>query len=512
MSISRRRFLHLVGVAGGSTAAYQAALGLGLIPIAGAAQPPDIAPLARGVRKSVLILGAGLASLVAAYELKRRGYRVRVLEAANRIGGRILTIRGGDVIDEVGNPQVCRFDREPHLYFNAGASRIPGDHTATLDYCRKLDVELEPFVNLNRDAWVQDDALFGGQRIRNREYMAETRGFISELAAKSIRPEDIDEPFTAADLKAIVEYLRQFGRLDPQLKASRSKRTTSTSFANPSALQDLFHSKILSGMAYGESEDQSAVMLTPVGGMDRIPAAFAERLGDVIQLNARVDAIRLTDSGVDVDCVTRRGRETLSADFCLNSIPMQLLAGIEHNFPADYTRGLAAVPRGKYFKLAFQAKERFWEREKIYGGISWTMQDISQIWYPSHGIHKRKGVILGAYTFDGTSGDMFARLSPQERLALAIRQGEKLHPGYGGYVEHGVSVCWHRMNHMLGCAAAWSGPLRTQWFKTLREPAGHHYLLGDQISELPSWQEGAVRSAFFALADIDRRVRESVVA
>ena len=67
MSISRRRFLHLVGVAGGSSAAYQAALGLGLIPLASAAKVPDIAPLPKGTRQSVLILGAGLAGLVAAY-------------------------------------------------------------------------------------------------------------------------------------------------------------------------------------------------------------------------------------------------------------------------------------------------------------------------------------------------------------------------------------------------------------------------------------------------------------
>jgi monoamine oxidase len=93
-----------------------------------------------------------------------------------------------------------------------------------------------------------------------------------------------------------------------------------------------------------------------------------------------------------------------------------------------------------------------------------------------------------------------------------MRQGEKLHPGYSNYVEHGVSVAWHRMNHMLGCAAAWNESLRSQWYSMLRQPVGHHYLVGDQISDLPSWQEGAVRSAFYAIADIDRRVREQAAA
>ena len=266
-------------------------------------------------------------------------------------------------------------------------------------------------------------------------------------------------------------------------------------------------------MAYGESEEQSPVMLTPVGGMDRIIAGFMRRIGKLVRTNVRVDAIRLTDARVGIECVGKSGREVLEADFCVNSIPMQLLAGIKHNFPADYARGLASVPRGKYFKLAFQAKERFWERENIYGGISWTMQDITQIWYPSHGIHKRKGVILGAYTFNGIVGDRWARMSPQERLSFAVRQGEKFIPATATTWNKSVSVCWHRMNHMLGCAAAWNESLYTQWFKKLQEPAGHHYLVGDPVSDLPSWQEGAVHSAFYAIADIDsRRVREKMAA
>jgi monoamine oxidase len=509
LSLSRRRFLHMVGVVGGSTAAYQAALGLGVLPSVAFAQRPDLAPLPRGVSKSVLILGAGLAGLVSAYELAKRGYRVQVLEASERVGGRVWTIRGGDVIDEVGHRQVCHFDRDPHLYFNAGASRIPGEHAALLGYCRDFNVELEPFVNLNRDAWVQDDALFGGKRLRNREYVNETRSFIAELASKSIKPEMLDEPLTAADQKVLLEYLRQFGRLDINMKAVRSKRTTSAGFTERDAMKQLFNSRILSGMAYGESEDQQPVMLVPVGGMDKIVDAFMKKVGKHVQVGARVDTLHLTDKGVRV-VYTRKGREhQIDADFCINSIPMQLLAGLDHNFPNDYAAGLTAVPRGKFFKLAFQAKERFWEREGIYGGISWTMQDISQMWYPSNGIHQRKGVILGAYTFSGVAGDKFAALTPEQRLELAKQQGEKLHPGYSSLVEHGVSVSWHRINHMLGCATAWNETLRTQWYKRLQAPAGAHYLVGDQISALTSWQEGAVHSAFHAIADIDRRVREA---
>ena len=182
---------------------------------------------------------------------------------------------------------------------------------------------------------------------------------------------------------------------------------------------------------------------------------------------------------------------------------MHLLAGIEHNFPTEYAAGFTAMPRGKLFKIGLQMKERFWEREGIYGGISWTLQDIQQIWYPAHGIHRQKGVVLGAYTFDPNAGEKFARLPPAERIELAIQQGEKIHPGYGSHVESGVSIAWHQMNHMLGCAAQWDEALFKQWFKRLQAPVGSHYLIGDQVSYHPGWQEGAIASAHHAIADID---------
>jgi monoamine oxidase len=114
------------------------------------------------------------------------------------------------------------------------------------------------------------------------------------------------------------------------------------------------------------------------------------------------------------------------------------------------------------------------QAEGIYGGISWTTQDITQIWYPAHGIHRPKGIVLGAYTFNDAIADKFTRLKPRDRLELAILQGEQLHPGYRRYVENGVSIPWHRMANMMGCSAQWDDELRQRWFKRLQAPVGRH--------------------------------------
>ena len=153
--ISRRRLLNAVGAAGGSAAVHAAATALGLLPATARAGQLALRP-AGGRARHVVVIGAGIAGLTAAYELRRAGHRCTVLEASHRPGGRSLTLRRGDVVDELGARQVCDFDDQPHLYFNAGPARIPGTHTSLLHYCRELDVPLEIFVNENRNAWVHD--------------------------------------------------------------------------------------------------------------------------------------------------------------------------------------------------------------------------------------------------------------------------------------------------------------------------------------------------------------------
>ena len=514
-ALSRRGFLQMVGALGGSTAVYQAALGMGLLPAVARADRPDIAPLRGKRRTKVVILGAGISGLTAAYELRAKGYEVQVIEASHRAGGRNLTLRGGDLVDESGYPQTCGFDRDPDLYFNAGPARIPGHHTALLGYCKELGVKLTPFINDNRSAWVQDDAMFGGKPIRNREYITDTRGFIAELLAKSLKPEQLSAPFTGADYTTLLEYVRQFGELDARFTYVGSARagflkhdyTSPEQLKQPLAVSELMRSKFMYLMSFGELDDQSAMMMEPVGGMDRIVAGFMTKVGECVRTHSQVESVRLTENGVDVVYRNKGKRTRVQADYCLNCIPMQLLAGIEHNFPSEYSSGFTAVQRGKLFKIGLQMKERFWEREGIYGGISWTMQDITQLWYPAHGIHRDKGVMLGAYTFADDVGERFARMTPAQRIEAAIKQGEKLHPGYRNYVETGVSIPWHRMNHMLGCSARWDDAVRAQWFERLQAPVGRHYLIGDQLSYHSGWQEGAIHSAYHAIADIDKRER-----
>src|SRR5271154_5960893 len=183
-SVSRRRLFELIGASVGGAAAYEAMTRLGFASESSYRGPIKLEGDPKGA--SVVILGAGLAGMTAAYELGRAGYQVQVLEYNVRAGGRNWSIRGGDVYAELGGAtQTCAFDEG--LYLNPGPWRIPYHHHAILDYCRKFGVTLEPFVQLNHNALLHSTKAFDGRAQRIREVKADFDGAIAELLAKATR-------------------------------------------------------------------------------------------------------------------------------------------------------------------------------------------------------------------------------------------------------------------------------------------------------------------------------------
>lgn len=514
--ITRRHFLNAVGAVGGSTAVYQTSRALGLMPDTGAPAQMELLDVSRQ-KKKVVILGAGIAGLTVAYELEKAGYECSILEASHRSGGRNITFRHGDIVDEMGNQQVVNFDDDPHMYFNGGAARLPGHHERAMHYCRVLGVELDIMANDNRLAWTQDDNSFAGERKRVREVTTSARGFLSEMMAKSVNANQFDEPLSDEDKERLLQFITAFGDLDDNAVYSGSSRAgyASGGFLKHGELKGtLDFSEILksrfwrSGMHFNEHVDWAAPLMTPKGGMDNIVKGFLRNIRSKVTLNAQVQSIQLRDGGVDVVYNHKGRRRKVEADYCFNSIPSHFINGIPNNFSKEYVQYLTDMRRGNFFKIGLQMKERFWEHENIYGGISHTSQRINQIWYPSHGIFQKKGVVLACYAFGPDQSNWFERLSPEQRIAEAAKMGEKLHPGYTNFIENGISVPWGRMNHMMGCGNSFrDDPDGDAKFKRIQAPEGRHYMIGDQISYHSSWQEGAFASAQHAVMDLDQRVR-----
>jgi monoamine oxidase len=120
-----------------------------------------------------------------------------VLEYSGRAGGRCWSLRGGDRYVELdGAVQECRFDTG--LYFNPGPWRIPFHHRGLLDYCKRFRVALEPFIQVNYNAYLHATNAFGGRPQRYRHVQADFTGYIAELLAKATNQSKLDDAITAS--------------------------------------------------------------------------------------------------------------------------------------------------------------------------------------------------------------------------------------------------------------------------------------------------------------------------
>jgi monoamine oxidase len=515
MSGTRREFLRKVAQAGGYRATYLTMQAMGLLGTAALAEPLALEPGSRHGTK-VVILGAGIAGLSAAYELGKAGYDCTVLEARDRVGGRNWTIRGGATLDMTdGSRQVCEFDEG--LYWNAGAARLPSHHQAMLGYCNELGVALEVEVNTNRGALLHNPSANDGRPIELRQAVNDTRGEISELLGKAINRGALDQELTTHDKERMLAFLRHYGDLSPDLVYEGSTRAGYKVLPGPAGeagvrrdpvpLSVLLDADMWGEMLFEENFTQQATMFQPVGGMDRIATAFADKLGPVVRLGCEVTAIRRTDTGASVVFVDKRTgkRDALDAAYCIVTIPLQVLQKIDCDFASPYRAAMTDVTYGNAVKVAWQSR-RFWETDAhIYGGISWTAGPSNLVWYPSDRLFSPKGILLGAYSVRADADELAARpLREQFELTRAAIEG--LHPGRGRELEKPMAIAWSKVPHSLGIAARWQ-PGQENAYALLNQPDGPFYFAGEHLSQLGAWQEGAVLSARRAINMIDQHKR-----
>ena len=489
MALTRRRFLTRVAAAGGASLAYEAMTGLGLL-AAPRQAPFQLTGRVSGVR--VLILGAGLAGLTVAYELGKLGYDCRLLEARPRPGGRVFTVRRGTVSDEDGPAQTAAFD--DGLYFNAGPMRISHHHHTTLDYCRELQVPVEVFVADAESAFLYQtrSSMLNGQRVRLREARADFDGHIAELLSKAISQTQLDQPLTTQDRDRLLAYLRRLGALDQQRQYRGSPRRRG--YDQPSAplpLRDLLGANY--DFYLGVDWDSQPAMMQVVGGMDRLPAALATRLGNRIVYRAVVREIRQGERGVWAVYAGADGRvRRVDADYCVTTIPLPVLSGIQKDLSQPVQAAIAGAAYDGAGKIGLQFKRRFWEDDdEIYGGRSWTDQEIGQIVYPSHGFKTRKGILVGYYL--DFARTMRERLH-DERQRLALEQGARIHPQYNTEFETAFSISWPRVPWSRG---SWRSETAAalKALAALQQPDGRIHFAGDYLTDMSSWMQGAFESA-----------------
>jgi monoamine oxidase len=301
-------------------------------------------------------------------------------------------------------------------------------------------------------------------------------------------------------------------------------------------------------------------LFQPVGGMDQVQHAFSQQvatLGGVVHLNSPVTSIDYDQSSGQFVISATGHQEPFRADYCFCNLAIPFLEktlsnrlqtpGDANGFSSEFKQALHAVYKTqaktaetKRFlacttKVGWQADRTLWQGKPfhthtdsqgvsvtccdnseigvvpIYGGISWTDDPITQIWFPSNAYHDRKGVLTGAYNFADNAARA-GRKPVEERLRDARAGAALFSQEFAEGLERGVAIAWQNMAHIKGGWAQWNNvDDSVRHYNHIIQGTGVNgasnpcfFIVGDQTSSLPGWQEGAISSALNAISRLAR--------
>ena len=446
---------------------------------AGLAVLPSCQLLTQAETGHVVIVGAGLAGLTAAYELQQAGWQVTVLEAQDRVGGRVHTIRDG-------------FDEGQ--YAEAGGEFINGKrvHRQMHHYIEALGLSLSN-VGGGTVLYYIDQ-----QRFRQRELE-------TQLGSDVVN--DIDRFWE--ELEALVEQIA-----DP----TNPTTATQAAFLDSQSVSEWIDGLALTAYAqtivehyvrgeYGEPESTSLLYLIQIealyanvsenqieiyrikGGNDQLPEAMAVVLDKPVLLNAPVTAVHTHDAGVTV---THTQGET-KADFAILATPLAALRAVD--FLPALSKGMqTAAQRLNYAphtKVLLQYSTQFW-RDLRLSGETITDLPLGYTWVGTHGQAGEAGIMI-TYT-SGRFAEHFNQMDEDMRIETSVNQVEEIYPGSRDLLIAAQTAGWDNNPYAFSGFSNYGVGQVTQFWELLRRNYGRLYFAGEHVSSFIGSMEGAVES------------------
>jgi monoamine oxidase len=469
---------------------------------------PGVPP--RGSRITIAVLGAGIAGLVAGYELERLGYDVVVLEADSRIGGRVFTRRFGGPDGPIAE---------------LGAMRIPTNHRFTMRYVDELGLRhrLRPFRNILSDP--HNYLRIGSRLVRVRDAAAPLIRNTERYAGESFYRRDtlLFVGWLYAMVRALApRELRELGRGDAKKMLALAGRLDMAPFV-PDDRVDLG----AAFRAYPELRAACSIrlenflddliresgtdMMTLTGGMAQLVDALAGRVRGPIYTGQEIVGLDVRRDGVSVHLAGARSRSVLTYPIVLCTIPFSVLRELPlTGLGADKLDAIATLNYGSATKVALHCREAFWVRDGIAGGGSAPGGLSRQTYYPDAGADD-SSVLLGSYTI-AEDADVLGELSEPVRHTVVTDELTELHPQLRNseMVRETMSVAWGQRRWSKGCVARRWGVTdaeRAHQVQRAACPQGRLFFAGEHCSIAPGWINAGIESALGAVAQIDAFAR-----
>jgi monoamine oxidase len=434
-----------------------------------------------------VVAGAGLAGLAAARDLEADGASVSVIEARDRVGGRVHTLRDG-------------FAARQHA--EAGADLIEGEQNHVLELAKALGLET---FRILKSGWGFYGKNAGGQR------RVQSAPQTFEQAAKHLEQEISDYKLTqerwesavagAIGRTSVADWLNAVGADEGLASGVRGLR--GFFLADPEDLSLLvLVDQFASGNTPGEGK-----MFRIRGGNDRLPRAIASALAGRLRLNTVLRKVLQRKSGLIATVEESGTRRQMPADYLVAALPASTLKDVrfEPGLPDDQRRAISQLRYGPATRMVLQFAKPYWRRRgrrRAYG----TDLPIGAVWDGTEDQRAAPAMLL-LLAGGRASNELQEIVSVEgdrgvlERLAWLGRPSRLLSSRV---------VTWEHDSWSHGGYAIFDphfDPALRPW---LSRPAGRVVFAGEHTSQ--SWQgymNGAIESGKRAAAEIRAMVREA---
>jgi monoamine oxidase len=421
--------------------------------------------------RTAVVIGAGLAGLAAAYRLKNAGWIVTVLEARDRIGGRVFSHK----------------DQETSLVCELGAEWVGESHERIKALCRDFNIPLQKHQ-------FEDFLLRDGRVYRPGEW-----GFSPQAKAAFENMIAGYEKLTAAQKTRLDRYdwwnhLERIGFTPDDLRLR--DLMDSTDFG-----ESIRHVSAFAALAeYAESSPKNEMDYKMTGGNSRLAQVLAWRIGpENIKLQTIVDGIAQRNGRVEVRrSLNPRVGELAPlddlrylADAVICTVPVQSLLKIKFDPPLPAAQQAAAeeLVYSRISKNSVVYSDRFWKEESF----SMVSDTTSHFYFHSTQSQPGKEGILTAYAV-GEKADVLSSQSDERRMRIVAGDISPLDDDAPKKARRIISYAWQRDPFTDGAYALYRPG---QWFgirPVLARPHGKVLFAGEHIADWQGFMEGAINT------------------